>query len=376
MWRFAEPSYNRNLLIGIMLFWIPLCISILIRTSQAIYDEELLGYLSNRMVLMGMVAILSWVIYGASVIFHRRLNYKKILIGLIPAIVVTAVNFILHSCAKVPISYIHDDWELLIEELGEPFVIVRFAMLAVQLAYIIFFCVNMYQLIPIYNKYICDNESNEQYNVDWLYTFIVAFLGITIVYSITIIVQTPFTVSLYCVVTSLCYALLIDFNIRFHQKDLSQYNNLNLYWSFKRGWELKNREEIEDVIRGQRDEAEMALFEQQLHDWIIETKQYADISFSMSDVLNHFDESDSNHLIEVLERCGYSFQSYIREIRILEAIKILRSRKDDDCEKVRYKELYYQVGFSHYSSFARAFTAVVGVSPSQYDPKLPPPSRN
>ncbi len=106
------------------------------------------------------------------------------------------------------------------------------------------------------------------------------------------------------------------------------------------------------------DEKMFTLFKE----WVKESKCYRDRTFSIKDVITEFPEMSGARLIDMFASHGYTFQSYIRECRVHEAADIIKRSQGD----MQYKEIFSKVGFSHYSSFARAFTAVMGVSPSKY----------
>ena len=66
-----------------------------------------------------------------------------------------------------------------------------------------------------------------------------------------------------------------------------------------------------------------------------------------------------------MENRGYTFQSYIRQLRIDDACRLIEQNY-----KITNKEIAEQIGFSSDSAFSRAFTTVKGISPYIYKKEI------
>lgn len=140
-------------------------------------------------------------------------------------------------------------------------------------------------------------------------------------------------------------------------KHFPNLDEIRLRWSFRKGW-IKWEKEDAPVVCAQTHD-QMC---EKIATWMREERPYIYTQFSMSDILKQFPELNGRTLVETFARRNYTFQSYVREVRINEAIRIM----DESIVPLRFNEVYHKVGFSHYSSFSRAFTAVKGLSPSNY----------
>lgn len=357
--RTAEPSHQRRVFIYVILTWLPLMALIFFRQLQLIeHARPLDGCFNNNVIISGMWGFLSLTLYGSSVIFHKRFNFKTVLLFLLPAIIVVIADVAWLIYKDLPLNHTYADFAAIKADFGSITITLRLAMVIIQLLYISFLCYNITQLVPIYNKYIEHTESEERYKLSWLYNYITAISILIIPYFLLVISQSYWVQIIYASAVSITFAILIDCVRTF--KFFPMFNEIKLQWTFKEGWIEEHQYQKQHNHQPLRNADKVC---NDIDKWMRSTKQYCKPDFSMKDILAEYPTLTGPTLIWLFERRNTTFQTYIRYIRINEAIEIMRQSTNED---IQYKDVFYKVGFSHYSSFSRAFTAVMGVSPKNY----------
>lgn len=357
--RVGQKSFSRNVYLGVLVFW---CIVLFTECYRLIMFADrgidFSGYLYGTLIIMSTPCQLSLIFYAATVLFHRHINTKMMLLFLSPALVFMALNIGWDIHQKLPIvNYFHSLPELKANTRTVTFAL-RISLLIVQFLYMVFAVYSIRKIIPIYNRYLASTQSNENYNLHWLYRFMTALCAIALVYFITAFYMSPLNIIIYSLVASASFVLLISCIQEY--ESFPKFSEVKLQWSLKKGWHTLQRHTTSNTPLKARKSF------QEILSWITENKLYANADFSLKELLNDFPNLSNTTLIETLELEGFTFQSLVRHIRIQMAIKIINETSADD---LRCKDIYYQVGFSHYSSYARAFTSVMGIPPSQYKPR-------
>ncbi|MFI3331204.1 MAG: helix-turn-helix domain-containing protein [Rikenellaceae bacterium] len=359
IYRVAEPTHQRHIFLCILIFWVMLMM-IMIRRQFLSLEVGVVysGYMNNRFVSAGTIGFLTLIVYGASVIFNKRYNFKNFLLFISPAIIAYIVNIIIIQTAHIPATHIYTDIESFKANIATPPVISLIILLSIQFLYACFLTISTIQIVPIYNKYIKEHESEERYSMSWLYGYTTAVIIIVIAYFVTAIRITYYTQIIYSVIANIAFIILIDCVRTF--KFFPKFNEIQIKLTLSKGWVLIEPECEKPSGLSLEQLADRAV---RVRSWIIATKPYSDPHFSVNDLLKQFPEMNNHDVTTALAERGHTFQSYIREHRILEAITLI---KQDKNKELLFKDIYYKVGFSHYSSFARAFTLVTGQSPSNY----------
>ena len=90
-------------------------------------------------------------------------------------------------------------------------------------------------------------------------------------------------------------------------------------------------------------------------------KPYLNPQFLTNDIAKACEGLDFQTLKIVLEREGFNTQSYIRKCRVENICRLFLENPD-----ASITDLLPQTGFSSAPALRRAFTAVMGVPPSEY----------
>lgn len=179
----VENTYQRNSLIYLICVWVGLIGLIARRQLIVYYNTEVIeGYLNNGLILGGMIGVLSLVIYGASVLFHKRFNWKRILLFMLPAIITVVINFTLNTYEGIAANHFYPTLIDFLENISTHGLISRIVMFAIQIAYIAILIYNIIHLVPIYNKYFEETQSEDRYNMNWLYGYIASICAISVAY--------------------------------------------------------------------------------------------------------------------------------------------------------------------------------------------------
>lgn len=293
--------------------------------------------------------------YPIKAIHTDLLKSKLNFLYLSPVIVMFFTYIVYHLVMDLPMNKIYNTYEELLLPENKVTTIMRALLVVSFMFYFGYLMYNLYRLIPIYQKSIEERYADDNHNIRWIRTFIICMVGICIGYIINLAHLNPYTYTLYIVLSSLSFLYLID--NAFQHKPLESPKKFHVQWNFKEGWHSVDSSNPMPDKSGKLNEEIFT----ELNEWLDNNKPYYNTTFSSKNIEEVFPSLDYIRLNEILEEKGYSLQTYIREKRVNDAIEIARN------EKISYKEIAFRVGFSHYSSFSRAFTAVTGSSPRNHN---------
>lgn len=358
----AEASYQRNVYAGVLSMWIAAISSVLVRrVVYLINGIEVKGFLYCGSTIMGMICLMIMVWYLVAVLFQKRIKLKWTLLVVMPTILVVVANLIWNSYNGLSFNHFYATFAEFKANAFSVTSLLRYSMLLLQVGYILFIIYSIRRLVPIYNKYISDTHSDESYNLNWLYKYYKVLCSISVVYFLICIAPNCYTYLLYIVVAT--YAFISLTSSVWEYKSFPKIEEVEPYWSPKTGWSARFPSEVQQqsTINPENDNVSVTVTE--LKRYIIEHELYTTVDLTMNELLACYPELTSQRLINMLANEGFTFQSFIRQIRVERAAEIIRVSEN----RMIYKDIYYQVGFSQYSSFARAFTAITGISPSNYN---------
>ncbi len=241
------------------------------------------------------------------------------------------------------------------QNITDPTIIMRLSLITLFTICIIATLISLWQMVPIYSKYIEENLSDSAYNVEWIKVSIIMVAVIAICYFAMLIACSPYVTLAYIISITIFFTYLIDISL-FH-RPLEGIAPLDVRWRRGLGWHV-NTEAIETKASGR----ELKTIGAKIDAWMSESKQYTMIDFTTENILNEFTELSQQELTEFFRSRGETFQSYVRGYRIRLACEIIKTNGNN----ISAKQLFSDVGFSHYSSFSRSFVTVMGQSPSQY----------
>ncbi len=320
------------------------------------------GVLNMDLLLLGLPCFFTLIIYPGVAMISNLLKFKNWLILILPMAVFVGIYFIVHSALGVDPFIKFESFRYILDNITSTVVVLRLMMVAIFITYIVTILNSIKHIVPIYNKWVKENYADSSYNVDWVLTHILIMGCISCCYFLLISWASIYANTIYLISVIALFLHVID-RALFH-KTFEKINNINIRWSFKKGWhieESETKEEVSDLTSKY-----IRTLGQEVDEWMLRNSAYCHPSFSINNIISDFDGVSHEVLTEVFRSKGENFQSYVRKFRIESACSKLKSHKGVEFPT----SLYAEVGFSHYSSFSRAFNVVKGESPSRYFRRL------
>lgn len=351
LWILTERNRLQKTLIGIILLWVVLFSGLfanLIRLYNGV-ETPVSGVMNFHGIWMGMIGMFSLIGYPAVALHHHHISLSKTLSWLSPVLITLGVYIIWHLATETDMNYRYLSYTELWENRFAVPVILRSLMLILSLTYMALVLIHIWRLIPIYQKYCDDNYADTAHNVDWLRLVIAAIGSICVTYLVVLIWKNPIGELLYAVTTCLFFALLAV--NAFSHKLFAESERIAVDWSIRHGWQLIERQqgiEKEVLIPG---------IELRLKEWMDFQKPYTDSDFTAEKVYAVFPELRYPALTTLLARHGHTFKSYVRELRVAEARRLM-----DENPNMLCKQIALQVGFSSSQVLSRSFICVTGES--------------
>lgn len=319
--KFSKRERSHISFVAAMMLWVIVTSLSVIEPYCGVVSLSFYSLIGGALILMSLCS------YALSAIDSKLTSSTGAVLSVSPLILSIVAYVGYHYVEDIPLNI---DYSLatLWEMRGSTAVILRVVVAGVLLLTTIISCVKIWQLISRYQ-----NETN---NIKWLRRYVVGIVAIMIFYLVMVGYNTPLTNVVYLLVTAVAFTSVIDCVIKHNDIDHSAAEQGVI------------EVEVEcDTLR-------------EFYEWVESDKPYLSSEFSASVVSERFPELNYLYLDELLQRDGYSLQSYVRKCRIEESIRLIGEQSE-----LSYKEIASMVGFKHYSSFCRAFVAVKGVSPKK-----------
>lgn len=233
----------------------------------------------------------------------------------------------------------------------------KVAILMMQLIFTSAVLVTSRSLVPVYQRYIEQNESNPTHNLLWIREVSHMLGVVTAAYIIASSFNVFSVLVVYYVVVIVAYMHMINIFLQHNTLDNldDMYDRLGVKWNWRRMWY------VDEVSVAEVSTARSYFFN--IINWISSERPYTNPDFSFKDLAAQFPDMGYSEFDALMRDAkGVSFQAYMRECRIEDAIRLM-SDKD---KQLRFKEIAHAVGFDNNSSFSRAFKAVKGVSASEW----------
>lgn len=355
LWIVTERNRLQKTLVGILGLWVVLFLGLFVNLI-CLYNGEstpVSGVMNFHAIWMGAIGLFSFISYPAVALHEQKNSLRKTLSWLSPVLLTFGVYVIWHLATGTDMNYRY----LTISELWEnrftvP-VVLRTLMLVLFIIYLTLVLTNLWRLIPVFQKYSDDNYADTAHNVSRL-RFIIAGIGLNCVaYLILVIWKHPIGELLYAVTMCALFVLLAV--NAFSRKLFTDSDRIAVEWSFKYGWR---------IIEKQHDNSLKIGFPQlntRLNAWMRSEKPFVNPDFAAKDIYAVFSELRPPVLRELLADEGMVFNSYVSKLRIEEACRLIEEEPGILC-----KQIALRVGFSSSQILSRAFIAVMGQTPLEY----------
>lgn len=358
-----ESDVYRKYLISMLTYWA----STLLYVYSKFYIEDLpqVSYnfeaVSVSILLLGIPCFISIIIYPIVVLdakFFTPRNWFKLLAPLSGIVLLYfMVNLIAGTDPFRKFSSLND----ILTNIGSMAAFSRLAMVIGFLIYVILLLKNIWKIVPVYNQHIQDTISDTTYNVDWVRQLVKYIIFVTIMYFSVLFTPSPYVNMVYMISVIALFGYIIGRSL--FNSYIEDVNYVTIRW-FKEWTLVPKRQKI---VQEKDTETEIIndnyeALGKKIDEWMESSKAYTKVNFTTEDIIICFPNYVHDDLTHMFKEKGETFQSYVRKYRIKLACEIIKEKSDE----VYPKQLYSMVGFSHYSSFSRAFFAVVGMSPTDY----------
>lgn len=220
---------------------------------------------------------------------------------------------------------------------------IRISFLLLSLAYIFKTISMVLHMLPIYNKFIMENFADDiRYNLKWLKKIAFFMVGMTLVFSLVMFVNTYIVRALYFLVVISLWIYLLE--------------NAILHKAFTKMEMIEKRPATNEKENQEYYKAGAAI-----HKWMMESRIHLGIGFTLQDVINYtgYNRRKLTKIFAIY--FGDTFLTTIQKLRIEESKTLMRLYPD-----LSFKEISSRVGFNSPASFTRSFTQITGTSPSKY----------
>lgn len=321
--------------------------------------SERMGLLNTRGLVLGVICFLAIVSLPIVVLNTKMLKFINWLKLSAPIVTAVAIYFGYHIITGTDPFYTYYTAEELHQNLTSTPVIMRILL---YLSLLIYLTIIMYMLnraVPLYNQYIKDHIADSDYNVGWVSGMLKRIWLVSTCYFIMLITGSLYVVAIYTVTVIITFAYIIDMSL-FH-KMVEGVKPLTLNIERKEIWYFFEEERLPQPTPPIENER-LAQGWEAINEWLESEMLYTNPEFTINNVIERFNDFSHAEITDIFKLHGESFQSIVREYRVANACRIIEHKQGN----ITSKQLYSQVGFSHHSSFSRAFATVQNISPSDY----------
>lgn len=355
-------------LAGILSVFLVLILVGIINKIQSPTYPALSSPLRFRILATGLVAFFFTMTYYMVAAHRNLLTLRNGILFLSPVLLTFIVYVSWHWGAGVPMDYAYASLAEVWENRFTVPVILRMLMFLFFLLYQVVMIRNMWQLDALRKEHSILNTPDAVSNIRWLRTVVRGIMSIMAVYSLMVFIPSPVVLMLYCVVAAV---VLMYFTYNALARPMYEdTEGWQAVWTPRYGWKIiegtawskSAKAPIHPQVTAR---AEKPNYIAQIDSWMKQEKRFRNAEFSTMDIITQFPDLDNETLGELLQGRAERPQAYIRRHRIEEACRIIRREK-----AVKASELARRVGFSHPSSFSRAFSTVMGETVVQYMDKV------
>lgn len=357
LWILTDRNRLHKTLIGIIALWTMMFLGLLINLIRLYNGVQtpVSGVMNFHGIWMGLIGLFSLISYPAVALQEQKISLRKTVFWLSPVLLTLMLYIVWHLATGTDMNYRY----LTIDELWDnrftmP-VVLRTLMLVLFITYLTRVLANIWRLIPTYQKYSDDNYADTAHNVDWLRLVIAAIGSICAAYLLVLIWKHPLGEMLYAVTTCAFFILLAS--NAFSRKLFFKSEHLVVSWNPRYGWRVMEKQPAKENAQA----TVIPEIKTRFNEWIATQKPYTDPDFTAEKVYAVFPELRYPAMATLLARRGHTFKSYVRELRVTEACRLMEENPDLLC-----KQIALHVGLSSSEVLSRSFIAVTGKSSVEF----------
>ncbi len=365
--KYTKKNVYQGYLVSMLSFWALVMTLIYIKFFKdgAITISYTTDVMSMQVILLGIPCFFSIVSYPMVIIDANFRTLKRWAYMSIPILTILLIYFGYHAITGRNPMVVYHSYSELLENIYTPTVILRVLLALTFILYVATYIGAIWRAVPIYNRYIHENIADSDYDVDWIRTLMVYISITSIIYFLMMFNSSPLINMCYLISLILNFFFIVEMSIIYKVSEAVEPLSLSHY---------KGREYLYSVYKKRREEGageesdpnsssdtleDIAL---RIDRWMDNSSTYTRIDFTTDDIIDQFPSLTAYDLTTLFKSRGETFRAYVRRYRICRACEIIES----DGEKVNFKQIFDEVGFSHYSSFSRSFVAATGYSPTEY----------
>ncbi len=358
-YKYVEKNVYQKYLISTLVFWAVIMIFVYVKffadgTTTISYTRDVC---SVQVLLLGIPCFFTLISYPVVILNAQFLTLKRWFKAVKPMSIAVGVYFGYHLIAGENPLVKYTSYEELFANITTPSVILRIALLSVFIYYSWRDLRRIWRVVPLYNQYVQDNIADSECNVGWIRRLTI-YISITMLsYFALLLFSSPYVNCIYILTVIHLFFYIVEMSLLRHtsakieQLEIMQdVNNPKGYVFVVANAPLPTLSNDSEALLPKIDK------------WIEEKSPYANIDFTTNDIIEAFPELTHQTLTALFRSRGVTFQNYVRRFRIIKACQII----DNEAGHTYPQQTYAMVGFSHHSSFSRAFVALVGMSPSEY----------
>lgn len=357
--KYTEKNSYRKYLVAMLIFWVSIFALIFIKyiISKQLtisYNNEVL---SAQVLLLGIPCFLSIISYPIVILNSLLLKPRNWWRACYTIILAVIIYFAGHLILWVNPFIKYSNYQELLANITSASVILRLYLIGVFICYIIKHTINIWSIIPLYNRYVHDNIADSECNVDWIYRLLKHTIAVSVFYFAMLFNSTPIINMLYLISVLLLFSYIVEMSL--FKKTSENVNPIVIRRDRRsRKWYVVE----ESTSKRTQSVENLKSVVLKIDTWMREDKPYTNVNFTTKDIIAKFPFLTPADLTNIFKSKGENFQSYVRRYRIYRACEIITNNND----KIYPKQLFDRVGFSHYSSFSRSFLAVTGLTPFNY----------
>ncbi len=354
--RHQQRGVYRRFVVIMLLFWTFIMSGMVYRfCSDGLTLTVNSGVANMQILLLGLPCFFTLISFPAAILDSNFVKFKNWILLTLPMALFLGVYFVWHGVSGID-PFVRYSAEDFLVNIATPTIWMRLVIVTLFIMYIVVSQIAMWQIVPIYNRYINENFSDNSYNVDWVRSLIGYIVVVSVMYFVMTFSDLLYVNTLYLLSVIMLFGFVIDRSLFYKTFDVA--SPLKLGWSIDFGWYVCDQplQRVEELV------ISMDVVGAQIDEWMDKTLKYTKADFVINDVLFDFPDLTHDELTNYFKSKGETFQSYVRRFRIKRACEIMNLHSDD----IYPKQLFGIVGFSHYSSFSRSFFSVMSQSPSDY----------
>ncbi len=330
-----------------------------IKTGEMFTISFVQDVCSVQVLLLGALCFISLISYPVVVLNATFLSFRSWIKMIAPTFTAAVAYFAINKIAGSDPLVKYASFEEFISNIGSITVISRLS-LVVTFSYFWFRNIRrIWHVVPYYNQFIQDNLADSRCNVGWIRRLVLHITTVMCAYFMLLFFSSPFVNMIYLSMLIMTFAYMIEMSLVYHSsvglEDIRIFRDPH-----NRKRYVFVPSESKSVSNDDAEHESTGL--QLIDEWMERDLPYTNVNFTTNEILETFPQFTRYDLTNMFRSNDETFQSYVRRFRIKRACEIMSVNE----ENAHLQKTFSMVGFSHYSSFSRAFLSILEITPSDF----------